>query len=176
MVQLPQRSELAQLTQLRQAFHWPAGFEIKYYRMKPRQKDIFFAAAQSLPFKARVVYLDKERVPGDFAKLNGQDLTIELITRLVLRVPELDLANDMLIADGATKAFRQALRARLSLEYRMAGRVRPFSAIQGASSRSEDGLQLADMIAGATRAYLSGEAPTHYKTFAAKVMDCWAVS
>lgn len=162
------------MTQLRQTFRWPAGFEIKYYRMKPRQKDAFFAVAQNLPFKVRMVYLDKARMPSDFANMNGQDLTIELITRLVLRVPELDLANDMLIADGATKAFRQALRARLSLEYRMAGRVRPFSAIQGASSRSEDGLQLADMIAGATRAYLSGEAAIHYKTFAAKVTDFWA--
>lgn len=79
--------------------------------MKPRQKDAFFSAAQNLPFKARVVYLDKARMPDDLANMNGQDLTIELITRLVMRVPELDLANDALIVDGATRAFRQALRA-----------------------------------------------------------------
>ena len=64
---------------------------------------------------------------------------------------KLDVANDVLIVDGATLHFLRALRVRLSEECHKTGRVRPFRKIISGDSSRDDGLQLADMITGAAR-------------------------
>jgi len=45
--------------------------------------------------------------------MSGPELTIEFITHLTLRASELDMANDVLVIDGATKALKPALRVKL---------------------------------------------------------------
>jgi hypothetical protein len=109
------------------------------------------------------------------AVLSGTDFTIRLIVGLAMRAPELDIANDYLIVDGATRAFLQALRIRLSFESRRTGRVRPFDTIVGGRSSSNEELQLADMIAGAVRQWVSGEDEICYRMFASKVVDLWQI-
>jgi len=67
------------------------------------------------------------------------------------------------------------VRIRLSQECRKTGRVHPFSKIVGGRSKNEDGLQLADMIAGAIREYAMHGQGDYYNTFADKVVDLWHV-
>lgn len=171
MVQLPLRMPIEEIAAIRREFHLPPDFEIKHYRTSERQRDAFFTATETVPFRVRIVYIQKERLSALLSGMNGQELTLELLTRLILGTPALDIANDVLIVDGATKAFRQALRSRLSWECRRTARVRPFASILGANSRNEDGLQLADMIAGATRLFLTRNNAKHYRSFAHKVVD-----
>ena len=101
---------------------------------------------------------------------------IELIVGLTFRASPLDIANDVLIIDGGTPGLCRALRVRLSEECHKTSRVRPFSKIVGGRSRSEDGLQLADMIAGAIRQNVVGSDRGYYRTFANKIVDLWEVS
>jgi hypothetical protein len=81
----------------------------------------------------------------------------------------------VLIIDEATPSFIRALRLRLSKESRMLNRVRPFKNIIGANSNREDGLQVADMIAGAIRHHALGDEKEYFPLFADKIVDLWEV-
>lgn len=176
MVQLPVREPLPELARVRQTLHLPRTLEFKHYTARPHQKEAFFQAIQRVPFRVRAVVVEKAGLSGQFARLNGQDLTVEFLARLILRASELDIASDVLIIDGAATVFCRALRVRLSAECRRLDRVRPFAKIVGSKSRNEDGLQLADMIAGAVRQYVMGEGGDYYQTFEKKVTDLWVVT
>jgi len=175
MVQLPQRASLPELESVRRMFHLPAAFEFKYYRTKPRQKLAFFEPVSDVPFRIRAVAVHKTKLDRGLSAGSGADLTIKFIVSLTMRSSELDIANDYLVVDGATRAFLQTLRIRFSYESRRLGRVRPFETIVGGRSSSNEELQLADMIAGAVRQYASGEDTTCYRMFAGKIVDLWQI-
>lgn len=176
MVEMTERALLPELAALRKALHLPATLEFKYYKTRAHQKEAFFETVQAIPFRVRAVVIDKSRLEGRFDSMRGQDLMIEFIARLILRAKALDLANDVLIMDGATQALLRALRIRLSRECYRLERVRPFKKIVSGVSNRDDGLQLADMIAGATSHYVVDGEIAYYRTFANKVVDLWEVS
>lgn len=175
MVQLPDRQPLPELALVRNMFHLPA-FEFKFQKTTAAQRAVFFESIQEIPFRVRAVVVDKSRLHEPYALKNGQEFAIEFIAGLTLRASELDLANDVLVIDGAPQAFRRALRVRLSEACRQAGRRnRPFKKIVGGDSHQEDGLQLADMIVGAVRRHVQGCDDNSYKTFENKIVDLWRV-
>jgi hypothetical protein len=176
MVQLASDAPLPELADIRRALHLPPTLEFKYHAMRPHQKEVFFESVRVVQFRVRAVVISKSGLEDRFAVMSGQDLTVELVSRLVLRASEPKLDNDVLTMDGATPAFCRALRIRLSKESYRLGRVRPFKKIVGGRSRNEDGLQLADMIAGAVRQHVMGIESDYYPFFASKVADLWHVS
>ncbi|MBI5305739.1 MAG: DUF3800 domain-containing protein [Chloroflexi bacterium] len=173
MVQLAEHNALSALAAVRQALHLPARFEFKTYKTTRVQKQHFFHAVEQVQFRVRAVVIDKRALTLPFTEMGGQELMVEFTTRLVLRAPEAELANDVLIVDAGTPALCRALRLRLSVECRQRERERPFSKIVGGRSQNEDGLQLADMIAGAIRQYVVQGQKEHYATFVNKVIDLW---
>ena len=175
MVQLQDTAPIPELANIRQQFHFPATFEFKYHRTKPHHRVAFFEAIKPIPLRVRAVVAGKSNLPKEFNILKGHGITIEFITRLVLRSSAPDIVNDVLIIDGNTPEFIRRLRVRLSQECRALGRVPPFRKIISGDSSREDGLQLADMIVGATRHYVMGVEKGYYKTFADKVADLWRV-
>jgi hypothetical protein len=74
------------------------------------------------------------------------------------------------------RKFTRQLRIRLSEECRKAARARPFNKMVSRDSSREDGLQLADMMAGAVRHFVIGDEGEYYKTFTDKVVDLWQVT
>jgi hypothetical protein len=175
MVQMPERTSLAALAEVRKTFHLPPEFEFKYHKTTTAHKLAFFKAIQKIVFRVRAVVADKSHLDRRLALMSGQDFMIEFAARLIVRASELDIGRDVLIIDGTTPAFRRQLRIRLSQESRFSGRARPFSKIISGDSRREDGLQLADMIAGAAARYVIADETTYYQTFAHKVVDLWRV-
>jgi Protein of unknown function (DUF3800) len=175
MVQLAERAPLPELATVRSAFHLPPMFEFKYHKTTPAQREGFLNAIQKIPFRVRAVVVDKSGLPEPYSLMRGEDLRVEFIVRLILRAQVPDLANDVLIIDGVTPRLCREVRVRLSEECRREKRVRPFSKIIGSRSKTEDGLQLADMIAGATRHYVMNVEPTYFDSFARKVIDLWQV-
>jgi hypothetical protein len=176
MVQLAERAAIPVLGDLRQSLHLPATFEFKYHRTTAFQKNLFFESTRSLPFRVRAAVLYKSDLPDGFRSLTGQELTAQMISELTFRASPLDISNDILIVDGATPAFCRLLRIRFSEACNRSGRVRPFKRIIGGDSAREDGLQLADMVAGATRQHALGTPNPYYAMFAAKVVDLWQLS
>jgi hypothetical protein len=96
-----------------------------------------------------------------------------LIIHLTFRASELDIANEILIIDGATPAFCRNLRVQFTDQCKRQRRIRPFKNIVGANSRNEDGLQLADMIAGAIRLHAMDIYSEHYFCISARIVDLW---
>jgi len=175
MVQLTERTPLPDLALTRQQLHLPSNFEFKYHKTTFEQKTLFFRTVRSLPFRVRAVVVHKSGLPDRYLTLSGQELTVEFIVNLTLRSSPLDISDDVLVIDAAKRAFLWRLRVKLSQECRRLERVRSFRTIVGGDSSRDDGLQLADMIVGATRQHVMGIENSHYRTFAEKVTDLWEV-
>jgi hypothetical protein len=175
MVQMPSWEPIPELATLREELHLAPSFEFHFVKMAAKQKQAFYQALPPVFFRVRAAVLLKDKLPAQYRNLNGFDLTIELLTRLTLRASPLDIGNDILVIDGATDALRSALRIRLSRECKPIKRVRPFKKIATANSCREDGLQLADMVAGAIRERAWKHDTSYFQVFAKKVVDLWEV-
>ena len=173
MVQLAKRGPISALSEIRQELHLLPTFEFKYHRTTAFQKNLFFEIVGAVPFRIRAVVLNKAELPERFHSMTGQALTIEMIIGLTFRASPLDVSNDILIIDAATPAFCRHLRIALSERCAQLGRVRPFKRIIGGDSAREDGLQLADMVAGAIRQEAMGMDQPYYGMFATRVVDFW---
>jgi hypothetical protein len=173
MVQLPERAPLKPLADLRKALYVSPNFEFKYHQSKPLQKERFFKEVMAVDFRIRAVTVDKARLGPNFNTLNPQALTIELIIGLTMHASELDIANEVLIIDGATPSFCRNLRIQFSERSKWEERIRPFKNIIGGDSKREDGLQLADMIAGAIRLHVMGIASNHFDVISPRIVDLW---
>jgi len=173
MVQLPARAPLDPLENLRKSLKVSSGFEFKYHKTTPQQKDRFFHEMLDVEFRVRAVSVEKAQLKPPFNRLLPQALVIELIIGLAMRASELDLANEVLIIDGATPAFCRNLRVQFSERIKREERIRPFKNIIGGDSKREDGLQLADMLAGAIRLHAMGMASNHFNAISSRIVDLW---
>lgn len=172
LVQLATHQPVTEIANARRALNLANTFEFKYHKSTAAQREVFFHAIQSLPFRVRAAVINKNRMPAEL-KLQGHPFIVEWTTRLIFRATELDIANDILVMDGAVPSLRRALRIRLSNECRRLKRERPFSKIIAADSKRDDGLQLADMVVGAVRQYVIEGDLNFYSTFANKMVDLW---
>ena len=175
MVQMPTWGPIDELARLRRDLHLLPSFEFHYIQMSQIQKEAFYQAIFPVYFRVRAAVILKDETPRMYRELSGFDLIVELLTHLTLRASPLDICNDVLVIDGATDALRSALRIRLSQECRKLKRERPFKKIATASSRTEDGLQLADMVAGAIREKAWKNSRAYFRTFNRKIVDLWEV-
>ncbi|MDL1895192.1 DUF3800 domain-containing protein [Anaerolineae bacterium CFX7] len=175
MVQFAENAPLPEIARVRKRFHFPPTFEFKFHSTKARHHIAFFDAIRNTPFRVRAVVIDKTRVEAKWKNLGGEELRVEWIVQLVMRVDELDLANDLLMIDGAPPLLCRQVRIGLSKAYKKNQRVRPFNKIVGGRSNSVDALQVADMIAGALRRYVVNGEKELYALFAKKVVDLWRI-
>lgn len=175
MVQMPKWEPIPELAVLRRDLHLAPSFEFHYVKMSAFQKQAFYKVVSPVAFRVRSAVLLKDDLPALYRTMSGFELTIELLTRLTLRASPLDIGGDILVLDGATDALRSALRIRLSQECRKTNRARPFGKIATASSKKEDGLQLADMVAGAIRDHALGRNFEYRQVFLKKIVDLWEV-
>jgi hypothetical protein len=173
MTQLPERAPLKPLVDLRNTLNLSPKFEFKFHQSKNRQKDLFFQAVLKTPFRVRAVVVDKVQLGASFKSMSPRDLTIELIIGLTMRADESDISNEALIIDGATPTFCRDLRVALTERHKREERARPFKNIIGADSKNEDGLQLADMLAGAIRLHAAGVSSVHFQVIAPRIVDLW---
>lgn len=175
MAQLPNREPVTHLAALREVLNLSPNFEFHFYKMNSRQKNEFFQAIRPLSFRVRVAALIKSQTPPTYRDLDSTELAIRLLVDLALRSSPLDIANDILVLDDKPESFIQSLRIHFTQAYKQARRDRPFKKIVSSKSTFDDGLQIADMIAGAVRQSVWENDPTYFQTFSDKVVDLWQV-
>jgi hypothetical protein len=173
MVQLPERMPLYPLAHVRKALGLSSTFEFKYHKTATAPKDLFFHDVLSIPFRVRAVVVNKIQLPLSWRYSSPQELATELIIQMTFRASELEIANEVLIIDGATPAFCRHLRVRFTERCKQEKRIRPFKNIIGANSRNEDGLQMADMTAGAIRLHAMNISSEHFYCISSRVVDLW---
>ena len=172
-VQLAKNEQLHHLARVRQVLRLKPSFEFKFYRASAAQRHAFFNELSDLVFHVRCVAIDKANMPSLFHVMTPFDLMSELAVRLMMRAASTSIAHDKLIVDGGTPAVCKALRLRFSKAARENNRVPLFSKIVGGDSKRDEGLQLADMIAGAIRMHLFGKDSSAYWLFQTKIVDLW---
>ena len=173
MVQLPNRDPIEEFGKIRRELRVSPNFEFHFHPMTDAQKRVFFGALKPILFRVRAAVFLKKQIPLALKELSGTDVVIELITELVLRASPLDIGDDVLVLDGVAEPVRKALRIHLSKAYKQAKRERPFKKIVSGNSRTDDGLQLADMIAGAIREHVWRKDSEYFNMFRNRVIDLW---
>jgi len=175
MVQLPNHDPIEAFGKVRRELRVSPNFEFHFHSMSETQKGMFFSVLPPIPFRVRAAVFLKNQIPPTLKGLNGTDILIRLITELVLRASPLDIEDDVLVLDGAAEPVRKALRVYLSEACKRAKRERPFKKIVSGNSRREDGLQLADMVAGAVREHIWHKDSEYFNAFRNRVVDLWLV-
>lgn len=175
MAQLSNREPVTELMALRKELNLSPNFEFHFYKMNSKQKDEFFQAIRPLSFRVRAAALIKSHTPLEFRALGSVELATQLLVNLTLRASPLDIANDILVLDDAPDSFVQSLRIHFTQAYKQVKRDRPFKKIVSSKSKNDDGLQIADMIAGAVRKFVLEDDAAYFQTLSPKVVDLWRV-
>lgn len=175
MAQLSNREPVTELMALRKELNLSPNFEFHFYKMNSKQKDEFFQAIRPLSFRVRAAALIKSHTPFEFRALGSVELATQLLVNLTLRASPLDIANDILVLDDAPDSFVQSLRIHFTQAYKRVKRDRPFKKIVSSKSKNDDGLQIADMIAGAVRKFVLEDDAAYFQTLSPKVVDLWRV-
>jgi hypothetical protein len=172
MVQMPNRDPIEKFGEIRKELRVSPRFEFHFHPMSDSQKRVFFSGLSPIQFRVRAAVFLKRQIPPALKGLSGTDVLIHLVNGLVLRA-SLDISDDVLVLDGAAEPVRKALRIFLSETHREAKRERPFKKIVSGDSRTDDGLQLADMIAGAIRDHIWRNESEYFNSFSNRIMDLW---
>ena len=114
-------------------------------------KPFFFEALADVPFTARVIVVDKPVLPGLWRRMRGQRVIEHFVAEAVVGARREVVENAVLIFDGPrreTKTIRgiRVAISRLFEERELDHRLKKVTARPAVE---EDGLQVADMIAGA---------------------------
>lgn len=166
-----------ELKRLRVALNLPGVFEFRFHDTRSiERRAAFFVLLHSLDVRIRAAVIDKPKLPPSFEAFDTALYSFAL-GELVTRAAPRDLHDAILVLDGQSGATTDktlnGIRRHLTRLYEEHKRVRAFKKLIARNSRSEDGLQFADMVAGvlAERAQ-HGETP--YDDYVdSKLVDLW---
>ncbi|MEI6234413.1 MAG: DUF3800 domain-containing protein, partial [Planctomycetota bacterium] len=175
MVELDNSNPLHQMEQFKRSLYLPNSFEIKFHKSKAKQKVMFFDLIRHVNFRIRSIVVDKTKLQAHskLRSAQGQDFMIDCLASLCVRHEIAPIENDFLIVDAAKHEFLKALRIRISTLCVTGNKTKPFKKITGMDSHRCDGLQLADMIAGAIRRYVEYNEVEYYKKIESKIDDLY---
>lgn len=153
------------LHQLRSKLNLSSQFEFHYYKTQMNwARAGFFAMLRSLDLRVRAAVLDKSRLPDEAQHWRKLQMYEYVLGEIVKRSRPAELHNAVLIIDGERQSSNESFLRGLRLAMTMLGesqhRRRIFKSIVFKESKREDGLQYADMIAGAiAESVKHGESP-----------------
>lgn len=136
------------LENLRKHEHYAKGFEFHFNALttkKLREKTL--SALQAANFKAWALIVDKTTIPEPLRILDGMDFYLYLVTELIDRIPMKVREKGTLILDEVGSANVALVKLKRMLKVR--GIQHGFSRVFFRRSRSEDLIQVADLVAGA---------------------------
>jgi hypothetical protein len=136
------------LTQLREREHFAESFEFHFNALaseKLREKTL--TALREADFMAWAMIVDKTVVPLPLRALSGMEFYLYFVTELIDRIPVEIRNKGTLILDEFGSAHAALVKLKRMLKVR--GIRHEFSRIFFRRSRSEDLIQVADLVAGA---------------------------
>lgn len=166
-----------ELKRLRVALNLSSAFEFRFHDTRSiERRAAFFVLLRSMELKIRAAVIDKEQLPENFAAFGAAHYAFAL-GELVARASPHDLHNAILVMDGeggeTTEKTLNGIRRHLTRLYAERKRVRAFRKLIARNSRNDEGLQFADMVAGALAERVEhGESP--YDDYVdSKLVDLW---
>lgn len=136
------------LENLRNRENYSEGFEFHFNALTTRKlREKTLSALQTADFKAWALIVDKTALPEPLRILDGMDFYLYLVTELIDRIPMKVREKGTLILDEVGSANVALVKLKRMLKVR--GIRHGFSRIFFRRSRSEDLIQVADLVAGA---------------------------
>ncbi|MBI3242239.1 MAG: DUF3800 domain-containing protein [Chloroflexi bacterium] len=161
------------LKKLRDDYRLGSNFYFHFKNASELIKPAFFSLLAQTDITAVALRVDKPALGQDWRKMRGDDLVAHFVAETVAEMPAESIDNAVLLIDGSRDevALQQRIRIAVSDKLRRVGstllkdiRVRP--------AREEDGLQVADMLAGATASeHIGDNALLGYLHDKAKLID-----
>jgi len=138
------------LTDLREQLGLPHHFEFHFARSSEVVRTVFFAALYSLPWDASVLIVDKRHLPRELRKMRDPAFYGFFVGHLLAGAPLRTIQVKRLLIDESEKqsALVRGIRIAISPVLRARGIQHP-PKTRGEPARCWDGLQVADMLAGA---------------------------
>jgi hypothetical protein len=148
----PEQLHIA-LDNLREKLNLARHFEFHYHKTQMSwARAGFFALLRSLDVRVRAAVLDKTKLTTA-ERWRKQQMYEYILSELVKRSAPSDLHDAILVIDGerqtSNEPFLRGLRQAMTRLGEMQHRGRIFKSIVLKEAKREDGLQFADMIAGA---------------------------
>lgn len=127
------------------------AYEFHYTHIPKTERAAFFNALRGASFKAWVLMVDKRMLPQSFKQRNQYDLLGEFIAVLADQLPATAVENALVVIDAhsTTTELTRSIRVAISGALRARQRQPRIKKLCGRPAHREDGLQLADMVAGA---------------------------
>lgn len=138
------------LLSLREQLGLPRVFEFHFARVSSTIRAAFFATLPHLSWDGAVLLVDKRELPAEFEKLREPLFYGHFLGHLLARAPLSVLQVKRLLVDESHKQTEiiRAMRAAMSPVLRARG-IRRTPKVRGEPAYQWDGLQVADMLAGA---------------------------
>ena len=135
---------------IREQFHLGKAFYFHFTNASELIKPPFFAALARTDLQGVVLRVDKLKLSETFHKMSGAMLIGYFVAEAASHLPEQFIAKQVLIFDGSRDeiALTQIIRVAISAKLKESGLPR-FRRVTPRPAREEDGLQVADMLAGA---------------------------
>ncbi|MGI8748358.1 MAG: DUF3800 domain-containing protein [Deinococcus sp.] len=156
---------------LRERLHLNPGFEFKFNKTSDYFRLQFLEAVRDLPFKVRSIIVDKQLLTSDVRRRDKEKF-YGYFVRQLLEHNRGSIQGAKLRVDGSgDREFKRAFSSYLRREL---GAV--LNDCKFKDSKNDDLIQLADMIAGATRRAFDPEKQDtgFYDRVRHKVQDAWA--
>ncbi len=147
------------LCDLRKARGLPGNYEFHYTHASRNTRRAFFAAVEKVSFEAIVLVVPKREVPSALARRDQYTLYEQFVGELAAWVPVARFKGAVVYMDARStrNEIVRAVRRGISAARRARGVRRGPRKVRGKPAHAEDGLQLADMIAGAVVEREEGE-------------------
>ena len=136
-----------ELEVVRKAANLPRNYEFKFHSLTPsRLRQDVFTALRKMDFSVWAVIADRTFLPTSFQKMSRTDFYLYFVAGLLGEISALVLEKSTLILDefGSPTLIRSGLRRMLLLR----GVSASFRRLTISRSRSEQLIQIADLVAG----------------------------
>lgn len=163
------------IKELRRKLGFSEKMEFKFNGSSYKIRTEFLKTVKPFSFKIRVLVVDKKKIKSDLLKNDKQSFYSYFI-KMVLRYNKGTISDAKIKIDGSgdrifRKRFLTYLRKELNFRQK-----KIIKNVRLVDSKTNQLIQLADMVAGTIRRYKEAEkadAPKYWKIIESKIQDCW---
>ena len=147
------------LDSLRRELGLASLFEFHYRQTPPEVRDAFFNVLIGLPFSSEILVVHKPSLPLSFVKMREAEICGHFVSDLVLRTDQTVIEEALLLVDAQRSdvVLARGIRVAVSHALEEAGVTYGLRKVKARPAREEDGIQIADMVAGAMVNRLEGK-------------------
>lgn len=147
------------LVSLRRELGLSPLFEFHYRQTPPELKEAFFDVLTGSPFSSDILVVHKPSLPRSFVRMKEAEIYGHFASDLILRTGQTTVEQALLLVDAqrSDMVLVRGIRVAVSFALEEAEVAYGVRKVKARPAREEDGIQIADMIAGAMVDRLEGK-------------------